>query len=313
MFSKQNTSMILSCLLLATACVQSAATSTSTAEVDEPTESGGETESEAPLDNGELAVAALDGLFNRRDLSVLDRYFGDEYLQHNPNVADGTAALRAYVQSLESQPEFGVEIHRVVAQGDLVAVHGHYRNGPDDLGRAAVDLFRVEDGRLVEHWDVLQDVPPQSVNGHSMFDGGSDPQTFAAVGPEQVEANVVLVRGAYEALFRDHDLSALEGAFAEGYVQHNPTVADGREGLRAFLEGLLAQVPELRIDVRRSFGQGDLVVIHGHLTTSAAQRGDDFAGTAVIDVFRVQDDRIVEHWDVLQEVPSTSASGRSMF
>lgn len=102
-----------------------------------------------------------------------DLYLGDVYIQHNPYVPNGPEAFATFFSSFTKEhPEASVEVKRVVAEGDLVVVHSHFKLTPDATGSAAVDIFRLENGRIVEHWDVLQDVPATPApNGNTMFDG----------------------------------------------------------------------------------------------------------------------------------------------
>jgi predicted SnoaL-like aldol condensation-catalyzing enzyme len=98
------------------------------------------------------------------------RYIGDRYIQHNPYVPDGAAAFYGYFESFfAAHPQSRVEIKRVIAEGDLVVLHLHSRTDDQDRGRAIVDIFRIENGKIVEHWDVVQDVPAKSANSNTMF------------------------------------------------------------------------------------------------------------------------------------------------
>ncbi|SHI18436.1 nuclear transport factor 2 family protein [Streptomyces sp. 3214.6] len=120
--------------------------------------------------NKKLVTAAVERLLVRKDLSALDMYWGTEYHQHNPNIADGVAGAKAGLGAyFKAFPQLSVSPKRIVAEGDLVAVHSHYVNAPGERGQAVVDLFRVRNGKIVEHWDVLQDVPATSANDNTMF------------------------------------------------------------------------------------------------------------------------------------------------
>jgi len=126
----------------------------------------------ADLDtNKETVQAFYDLAFNqRRPEEAAQRYVGDRYTQHNPTAGDGTGPFIEFVKGFTAQfPELRVEIKRVVAEGDLVVTHGLIKTSPDDRGTAAADIFRVEDGKVVEHWDVLQPVPETSANDNTMF------------------------------------------------------------------------------------------------------------------------------------------------
>ncbi len=98
------------------------------------------------------------------------KYVGAEYIQHNPQVANGAEAFIQFVTGVVTHwPQLRVEIKRVVAEGDLVVLHSHFKASPEDRGTAVVDLFRLQDGKLVEHWDVVQVVPETAANDNTMF------------------------------------------------------------------------------------------------------------------------------------------------
>jgi predicted SnoaL-like aldol condensation-catalyzing enzyme len=97
-------------------------------------------------------------------------HFGPVYIQHNPQAADGPDAFIAFVHWLRSEnPDLTLDIKRAIAEGDLVATHSHLMLKPGEPGRALADFFRLEDGKVVEHWDVIQEVPEESANANSMF------------------------------------------------------------------------------------------------------------------------------------------------
>ncbi|GAA3682021.1 hypothetical protein GCM10022267_80930 [Lentzea roselyniae] len=117
-----------------------------------------------------VVTGYFDQLLVRKDTDAVG-YLAPEYHQHNPAIPSGSAGLREMFAAFFSQfPQMIVERKRVVAEGDLVAVHSHYRMSPTDRGQAVVDIFRVRpDGKIVEHWDVVQDVPETSANDNTMF------------------------------------------------------------------------------------------------------------------------------------------------
>ena len=118
--------------------------------------------------NKALVLAGIKGVFIDRDPAVLDRLFSEDYRQHNPQIPNGTAAIKGLLEKLPA--DFKYEPGLVLAEGDYVAIHGRYVGwGPKPM--VAVDLFRVANGRIAEHWDVLQEEVPaaQSANGNSML------------------------------------------------------------------------------------------------------------------------------------------------
>ncbi|WP_198148867.1 nuclear transport factor 2 family protein [Luteibacter yeojuensis] len=122
-----------------------------------------------PARNKALVVEAMEALFQRRDASAVDRLYAPGYVQHNPNIPQGRDALRTLVAGLSGDVYY--EPGLVVAEGDLVAIHGRIR-GWAPSPQVVVDIFRVENGQLVEHWDVLQDEVPlaSTRGGAAMFD-----------------------------------------------------------------------------------------------------------------------------------------------
>lgn len=100
-----------------------------------------------------------------------EKYMGDTYIQHNPTVPDGPEAfVNAMTTFTQKFPELKGEVKRVIAEGDMVMLHVHTKTTPDARGRAVIDIFRVdENGKIVEHWDVGQDIPEKSANSNTMF------------------------------------------------------------------------------------------------------------------------------------------------
>lgn len=120
--------------------------------------------------NKEIVVAGMTGLFITRDASVIDKYWSPRYIQHNPLVPNGSDVLKGFVSSFA--PGFKYEPGMVVAEGDLVMMHGRYTGiGPKAM--IGVDIFRLADGKIVEHWDILQEEIIKTVSGNPMF---SNPQ-----------------------------------------------------------------------------------------------------------------------------------------
>ena len=115
--------------------------------------------------NKAIVLEVLRRAFIDRDPTVVEQLFDTNYKQHNPQIPDGPSAIAKLIPTLTA---LKYEPGMTVAEGDLVMVHGRYTGwGPKPM--VAVDIFRVKDGRVVEHWDVLQVVPAASANGNTMF------------------------------------------------------------------------------------------------------------------------------------------------
>ena len=120
--------------------------------------------------NRKLVVDFYDRFFNKHETVEAAEVVAEDYKQHNPNVPDGKAPFVGFfTKFLKDNPERKSRIVRSATDGDLVYLHVHSIESPKDRGVAVVDIFRVKDGKIVEHWDVIQKVPEQSANDNTMF------------------------------------------------------------------------------------------------------------------------------------------------
>ena len=120
--------------------------------------------------NKKNVVAFYEKAINEKDFDAASKYLGSRYIQHNPTAPDGAEGLKGFIGFLKSKfPGSRSEIKRVFAEGDYVILHVHAVREPGTRGRAIVDIFRLENGKIVEHWDVAQDVPEKPANSNGMF------------------------------------------------------------------------------------------------------------------------------------------------
>lgn len=121
--------------------------------------------------NKRIAQEFYELAFNQqKPVEAVSKYVGKVYRQHNPTVRDGPDAFVAFVSGFVKQfPKLRVNIKRVIAEGNLVVTHSHLTLNPTDRGSAVVDIFRIENGKIVEHWDVMQQIPEKSANTNTMF------------------------------------------------------------------------------------------------------------------------------------------------
>ena len=120
--------------------------------------------------NKQLVETFWNEVFNKHNVTVIEHSVGNTYIQHNPTFPDGKEAFKTAVAGfLQEFPESSAEIKHIVAEKDYVFIHNHIKLNSQDRGQAAVDIFRVQNGKIVEHWDVIQDIPEKSESGNAMF------------------------------------------------------------------------------------------------------------------------------------------------
>ena len=120
--------------------------------------------------NKRAVLEFYDKALNQKDFEAAAKYFGPHYIQHNPGAPDGIEGFKAFIAlRKEKFPNARSEIKRVFADGYYVVLHVHAMREPGERGVAVVDIFRLENGKIVEHWDVVQPIPEKTANGSGMF------------------------------------------------------------------------------------------------------------------------------------------------
>ena len=241
--------------------------------------------------NKELVGRFYTEVIGQNKTDLVSELFAADYIQHDSTVPSGPAGQITLVENLKTKiPDLVATIKHIGADGDYVAVHWHASATPDDeaTGQAAVDLYRVSDGKIAEHWDAFQDVPATTASGNSMF---SDLYVYEQpkqdVTEAQVEANEEMAVNAYKGLFGGN-IELLDRYWDPTYLQHNPQVPNGVEGLRGLIESL--PPGGIKLEFIQTLADDDLVYTFGL---------DPSTNHLLTDIFRVVDDKIVEHWDVL--------------
>jgi predicted SnoaL-like aldol condensation-catalyzing enzyme len=130
----------------------------------------------------------------------------------------------------------------------------------------------------------------------------------AAAADAQQEANRKIVLDFYEKGLNQKDADAAIAHMGNRYVQHNPNAADGPEGFRKFIAFLREKFPNSRSEIKRSFVDGDYVILHVHAVREPGTRG-----SAIVDIFKLENGKIVEHWDAVQPIPENPANSNTMF
>lgn len=213
----------------------------------------------------------------------------DQYTQHNLAVADG---LAGFGEVLSQLPEGSakVEVVRVFEDGDYVFTHTKY----DFFGpKAGFDIFRFENGLIVEHWDNLQEIVTETVSGRTQFDG-----TTAIIDLDKTEDNKELVKDFVKDILMGANPSKITDYIStETYLQHNPNVGDGLDGLGK----ALAELAEAGMPMK--FTKNHIILGEGNFILSVSEGEFLKEHVAFYDLFRIENGLIVEHWDTIEEIP----------
>ena len=121
-------------------------------------------------ENKKVVAEFYEAAINRKDFEAATKFLGSRYIQHNPNGADGPEGLKAFINFLrEKFPNSHSEVKHLFADGDYVIQHVHSVRTPGSRGSAIINIFKLENGKIVEHWDVIQEIPEKSANANTMF------------------------------------------------------------------------------------------------------------------------------------------------
>lgn len=213
----------------------------------------------------------------------------DKYIQHNLGVEDGLAGFGALLQQVPPNSA-KVNTIRAFKDGDFVFTQTDYNFFGPKIG---FDIFRFENGKIVEHWDNLQETPANpNPSGNTMINGNTEVRDI-----EKTVENKTIVTNFVDDILVNGKMEKLTGYFdGDNYIQHNPQIENGLSGLGKALEYMASQGITMKYDkVHKVLGEGNFV-----LTVSEGS----FANkpTSFYDLFRVENGKIAEHWDVMETI-----------
>jgi predicted SnoaL-like aldol condensation-catalyzing enzyme len=235
--------------------------------------------------NRVLVAKAIDELFVQKDITAADRYWSDPYYQHNPIAKSGFSTFRSLMSSIVSSASFSYQRLLTLAECELAVVYGRY----SQTG-VIFDMFRVRDGKIIEHWD--SDTNQASETAHL----GALEESAAAA--------------ANRALFSDFAAQVLlAGATAQAstflsstYTEHHGSPATGVNALTTFLAA-----------ENVSYSKVHQVIADGNFVFALSEGKRGSAAFGFYDLFRVEAGKLAEHWDSRRSVPSTTMSGLGIF
>ncbi|MCI1255722.1 MAG: nuclear transport factor 2 family protein [Corynebacterium provencense] len=240
---------------------------------------------------GQLVLDAHTALFDRGDTGVLDTAFSENFIEHSPLVAGDRDGLRTMVEG--AGDAVGYTNARVLADGDLVALHGRF-TGLDETDLVGFDIYRVADGKLVEHWDSLVPVAAPNPSGRTQLDGPVKVDSSV-----DSEASRATVTEFFTRTLIDRDYDGFRRYTRDGvFLQHSPDIADGVDAVIGYLEDLKAKGQGLVYDrIHRTVADGQFILTHSEGSVAGVRH-------SYAELWHLSDGVLTEMWDAVTEVPA---------
>ncbi|MFF2890131.1 nuclear transport factor 2 family protein [Paenibacillus sp. NPDC057967] len=234
------------------------------------------------------AIAVLESFESGSPEAITAYVHPDCYIQHNQALSDGREAMLGALDHLQ---KIGtkVSVKRALVDGDYVVLHSVYQFfGP----KIIFDIFRFEHGLIVEHWDNMQEMVERTPSHHTMIDGAVTNKDI-----DKTDVNKALVTSYVENILLGKNPDLLSSYFdGDRYIQHSPHIADGLSGVHAALQSLKERNIEFQYNrIHQVLGQGNFVLAVSEGTCEGQP-------TAFYDLFRVENGKIAEHWDVIEAI-----------
>jgi predicted SnoaL-like aldol condensation-catalyzing enzyme len=253
----------------------------------------------------EIARGFYQDVCVNKDTAKFDTYIAKKYDQYATGYEDGAEALRTELIAASKNKNMKVTILRVIGEGNYAALHSLWEeNGKKYL---YVDIWRVENGKLMAHWDQTEQPFKNPLNKNTSYLG---PDTKIDAG-QNIEENRKKTLDVIKSFDNINDISAIENHISDQYIQHNGTVKDGKTGLLELIKVLQKSKFKNTTTVAKTIAQGDMVMVH--YKTTNPDKPKDF-GTGVIDIFRFDNEgKIVEHWDINEPLTGKSLNKNDSF
>lgn len=262
-------------------------------------------ESSQDLSQKEKAAQFLEAV-NERDVATIELLVDEDYIQHNPFIPTGRDAFVGLLTTVLEQNGTRVQNIRMLEDGAYVAMHNLWTNAAPFGAETVVtfDILRFdEDGKIAEHWDAIQPWVSDTVNGNTMIDGAT-----LITDLDKTSENKRLATSIIRDVLMGQNPDNISVYIAEDYIQHNPGIDNGLQGIVDAVAYLSSINNMFRYNtIHAVIGEGNFV-----LTISEGTWND--TSNAFYDLFRIEEGKAVEHWDVIQEIPTENlANDNGMF
>lgn len=255
-------------------------------------------------EHGNQSRAALRGGFKaaaEKDFEKFMATAGPRYIQHSPDLPDGWKPvwdlLAKRPKGFSSKPMTWIGPDGFLDNGNYLVMLREVDRGNDDQKSKVVDIMIFDDdGKYTEHWDIRQPLANKTPAGRSETESAKRFASNAVIySIETEERNKLIVTTFLNAAFNEGKFeSALKKYIAEDFIQHSPNIPDGSTAMAILLQS--GKMSQSTYDVQLVLSQNDIVIVYSKVTVAKREM-------AVVDLFRVRDGLVVEHWDVSQEVP----------
>jgi predicted SnoaL-like aldol condensation-catalyzing enzyme len=251
-------------------------------------------------------ITAFFEAVNTRDVTTIEELVTEDYIQHNPFIPTGRDPFVGLLTTVLEDNGTRVENIRILEEGNFVAIHNLWTNaapfGADTV--VSFDILRFdENGKIAEHWDAIQPWESQTANGNTMVDGPTNITNL-----DETEANKALAVNIIQDVLMGQNPSNITNYIAVDYIQHNPQIDNGLQGIQDAVAYLSSINNMFQYNtIHKVIGEGNFVLTVSEGTWNGTSN-------AFYDLFRMENGKAVEHWDVIQPVPTDGlANDNGMF
>ena len=275
----------------------------------ETTETAAATEHDA---NKATIKRLYDEALNGRDVDLLDELYASDYTEHSEALMGGLEVVKETFQgNFDQFPDAIWEIKHMGAEDDLVWVHAQINptgeKGNEMVGLALIEIYRLDDGRIVEHWEAQQAIPEKTVSGHTMFEEVTEAMT-EPVSAAEMARNKEIIRQLWTEFFNPpHDFDILPAIYGDNHIEHNVNEPDGLDGFIEIFKGLFEQQPSFGAEILLLSADGPYVWLYNQPILDINAAENPLAGGKGADLYKMKDGKIIEHWDVIQLPPQAAA------